>query len=357
MAWDGFNTVVSGLFTSKRSLYVTGHNIANINNKDFSRQVITQSATQAQRVYGVGMLGTGTQITDVKRVRDDYINNKFWDESGKHGDWEIRMNRLKDIENAFNEPTDSSMRKATDDLYKAIEQLNNNPSDYASKSLVRESAKTFTGQLNELAKKLYNLQSEADFQVRTKVTQVNDYGSQIAEVNKQIELMELDGSYANDLRDKRDGLLDDLSKIVNIDVTEYEGKVNVSVGGMTLVDHENSNKLLVKEIDNAQNPEEKLSKIYWESSGLELKLTDGEIKGLLDFRGDGSLDGEGSGENNEYRGIPYYVNRLNEFASTFAIQMNKVHATGVGGDGESGKLFMTAFGENTDKIKINGKAI
>ncbi|MCT4663308.1 MAG: flagellar hook-associated protein FlgK [Tissierellales bacterium] len=357
MAWDGFNTVVSGLFTSKRSLYVTGHNIANINNKDFSRQVITQSATQAQRVYGVGMLGTGTQITDVKRVRDDYINNKFWDESGKHGDWEIRMNRLKDIENAFNEPTDSSMRKATDDLYKAIEQLNNNPSDYASKSLVRESAKTFTGQLNELAKKLYNLQSEADFQVRTKVTQVNDYGSQIAEVNKQIELMELDGSYANDLRDKRDGLLDDLSKIVNIDVTEYEGKVNVSVGGMTLVDHENSNKLLVKEMDNAQNPEEKLSKIYWESSGLELKLTDGEIKGLLDFRGDGSLDGEGSGENNEYRGIPYYVNRLNEFASTFAIQMNKVHATGVGGDGESGKLFMTAFGENTDKIKINGKAI
>lgn len=357
MAWGGFNTVVSGLFTSKKSLYVTGHNIANISNKDFSRQIITQSATDAEKVYGVGMLGTGTEITDVKRVRDDYINNKFWDESGKHGDWETRMERLKDIENAFNEPTDSSLRQVTDDLYKAIEQLNNNPSDYASKSLVRESARTFTGQLNELAKKLYNLQSEADFQIRTKVNQVNDYGAQIAEVNKQIEAVELDGSHANDLRDKRDGLIDDLSKIVNIDVTEYDGKLNLSIGGMTLVDHDNNNKLLIKEIDNAHNPEEKLSKIYWEGNGLELKLTDGEIKGLIDVRGDGSIDGNGSGEDSSYRGIPYYVNRLNEFAATVATQMNRVHATGVGQDGESGKLFMTSFGKNTEDITINGKAI
>lgn len=357
MAWTGFDTVVKGLFASKQSLYVTGHNIANINNKEYSRQLVTQQATDPDKVHGVGMVGTGAEITEVKRVRDDYLNNKFWDEQGKHGDWATRKSGLGDIESSFNEPTDSSIRKVTDEMYKALEQLSTYPSDYASKSLVRESATTFAGQLNELSKKLYTLQAESNFQINTKVTEVNDYGVQIAELNKQIGLMELDGTHANDLRDKRDGLLDDLSKLVNLDTMEIDGKMKVSIGGMTLVENTTSNFLEVKEMDNDINPSQKLSKIVWESNGLELKLQDGEIKGLLELRGDGSRDGAGSGEGDSYRGVTYYVNRLDEFAATFATQMNRTHAQGFGADGQSGVLMFTDHGKASADIKINGKAI
>lgn len=357
MAWDGFNQSVSGLFASQNSLYVTAHNIANVNNKNYSRQLVTQSATSPQTLPGVGMMGSGTNITDIYRVRDEYINHKYWNENGKHGVWETKKQSIADIEMSFNEPTDSSIRQITDNLYTAIEQLSTNASSYASKSYLRETGVTFAGQLNEMSRKLYTIQKELNFQVDVNVEKINDFSMQIADINKQIAHFELDGTKANDLRDKRDGLVDSLSKIVNVETNETDGKFSVSIGGMSLVDNLDRKALEIKKVDNAINPEEKISKILWADSGLELKVEDGNLKGLLEVRGDGTLDGVGSGENQTYRGIAYYTNRLNEFASTFALRLNELHTQGFGENGSTGLLMFTTDGKATADIKINGKAV
>lgn len=350
MAWEGLNAAVSGIFASKQSLYVTSHNMANVNNKTYSRQLTTQEATSPDRLYGVGMIGTGTTITDIYRVRDQYLNTKYWNENGKHGTWESRMNSIKDIETSFNEPTDAAIRKSMDEFFKAVDQLSTGPSAYANRSFFRESVTTFSRQFNELSSKLYTIQKELNLQVNTKVEQVNDFAFQISDLNKQIAQFELDSTKANDLRDKRDAIVDQLSKIVNVETRESNGKFQVNLGGITLVDHTYHNALEIKSIENQVNPSEKLSKIVWSSNGLDFRPTDGELKGILEVRGDGTLDGVGSGENNA-RGVAYYVNRLNEFASTFALKMNTMHEKGYGLNGSTGLYMMTVDGKSTDEIK------
>ncbi|RKD32330.1 flagellar hook-associated protein FlgK [Thermohalobacter berrensis] len=339
--WLGLNTAISGLFASQKSLYTTNHNISNANTEGYSRQKAVQHAADPLTLPGIGMLGTGTEITEIKRIRDSYIDYKYWSENSSLGEWQVKRDTLVNIENIFNEPSDSSFRQYLDEFFNSLETLSTDPSSYAHRSLVKEKAVALTNHLNETVNRLYSLQKELNFGVKTKIKQVNDIAGQIRNLNDQIYRLEIDGTKANDLRDRRALLVDKLSKIVNVQVSENSGKYRVSIGGIALVDHVNISKIKYPPptTDNKFNPKEKLYKVEWET-GETVDLKGGELKALLDLR-------DGEGEGNIYRGVPFYIKRLDEFAQKLAEKMNEVHSDGWGLNNTTGTFLFTAHGKKT----------
>lgn len=334
MSWIGFNTAISGLLTSQRKLNITNHNIANANTEGYSRQKATQEAALPHRIPGIGFIGTGTNITSIKRIRDSYLDYRFRNENAPLGEWEVKRSSLLNIENILKETEDEGLSKYVDEFFTALEDLSKNPSDYSHRVVLRERAISMTKHLNETAEKLYELQRDANYQVSAKIKEINDLGSSIAKLNGQIYKMELDGSSANDLRDQRDLLVSQLSKIVNVQVNEQEGKYKVSIGGVSLVEHTDFNNLKYppNTFESSIISSENLNLVQWEN-GTSVHVKSGELKGLLDIR-------DGTGINGEYLGVPYYVNRLNEFTSIFASTINEQHRLGFGlGAGNTGKDF------------------
>lgn len=333
--WVGFNTAVSGLLASQKNLYTTNHNIANSATKGYSRQKNTQESRSPLSIPGVGFLGSGTDITGINRVRDSYLDFKYWGENSPMGEWNIKEETLTEIEHIFNEPSDSSIRKNLDEFFTALESLSTNPSDYSYRSLVQEKAVALTRYMNSTAEKLYDSQKEINFQVYTKIKQVNDLSSRIRGLNEEIYKIEINGSQANDLRDNRDLLVDELSKIVDINATEINGKFKVYIGGATLVDHTVNNQFKYPPNfkENPHNPKEKLYLVEWEN-GNKVKLNGGELKGLLQVRDE-------NGDGTTYRGIPYYMDRLNDFAKKFTLRMNEIHRDGYTMDGNDGVFMFT----------------
>lgn len=351
--WMGFNTAVSGLLASQRSLYISNHNVSNSNTEGYSRQKAVQTTRTGLNIPGVGMLGAGTDITEVVRVRDSYIDQKMWSENSPMGEWNVKQSALSNLERLFNEPSDNSLRQNLDEFFGSFETLSTNPSSYAHRSLVREKAVAMTKHLNETAKKLYNEQKELNFQVSTKIKQVNDYADQIKNLNKQIFELELNKNVANDLRDQRDLIVDKLSKIVNVQVSEENEEFRVGIGGIGLVNHVNVSKITYPPnlIDNPLNPKEKLVQVEWETGNQPVKLEGGELKGLLEAR-----DGDGAGNN--YRGIPYYINRLNDYAKTFVDELNKIHSSGYGLDGSTTNIeFFTIDNKSSANFDITTDSV
>lgn len=326
----GFNSAVSGLTTSKKSLYVTNHNLTNMNTEGYSRQIGRQRATSPLDLPGIGFLGTGTEIYNIERVRNSYVDFKYWNESAPKGEWEVKKTTLTGIEKLFGEPSNSSFRKHIDEFFDSLNELSKNPSDYSYREPVKESGIAFTKHINEVSMKLEDLRNETDFSIETKVKQVNNIADQISSLNKQIYSLEIDGKSANDLRDQRELLIDNLSSIVDIKVHESkEGKCRVSVSGTSLVEHDYTNEMIYKPTneDDLSSPKE----LKWRN-GDKINLKSGEIKGLVDLV-------EGNGEDGDYRGVPYYEKKLNEYAKGFADKINDQHSQGYRLDGTLGTDF------------------
>lgn len=343
----GFNSAVRGLLASQRALYTLNHNVDNANTKGYSRQKIEQRATSPYLIPGTGFLGTGTEVYNIERIRDSFVDFKYWNETAPMGEWEIKKNALTEIEKLMGEPSNSSFRKYMDDFYSSLDEMSKNPSDDAFRKPVKENAMAFTKHLNDTAKRLQNMEIETKYNIDMNVRKVNSLSEQIAVLNKQIHSSELDGRKANDLRDRREVLVDELSKLVNIKVNESpDGKYTVSLGGISLVDHIYTNKI---SYDEKEDPGKRF---IWENGG-KVNLSSGTLKGLADMY-------EGDGVNNSYRGIPYYMKKLDEFATGYAEKFNDQHKKGYDLNGNPGEDFFVSTDGNpvtAATITVNEKIL
>ncbi len=389
----GFNIAVSGLHTAQRNLNTVSHNISNASTTGYSRQQTIQSASKPLNAYdSTGMIGTGSEVTGVKRIRDTYLDFKYWSENIANGEWSKKAELLYDIQTTFNEPSSSGFTKIMSDFYDSLQELAKDPASSAVRALVRERGVTLGNYFNKLATSFEKLQEDINDQIKINVERINSLGSQISKLNKQIYSFELTGQAANDLRDKRTVLVDELSKLVNIKATEVAyGKLPngeddihfvINIGGNTLVSHFDSSELVLEQREQKLNSEDvpNLYDVKW-ANGNELILTGGELRGLMDVRDgkDGALGTDGTTKSPSYKGVPYYQDKLNEFVRTFAMAYNEGYVTeagvlvdkvghvdgyGVDTDGTgpatatSGVRFFTRFGEENNAISgadlING---
>ena len=326
----GLGTSYSGLTANQRALQVTSHNISNANTVGYTRQRMDMHAYKPDTLPGgLGTLGLGVDVTAVKQIRDEFLDFKYREENATAGEWAAREAVLRDIESIINEPTDSSISAVMDEFYEALHELNKTPETNTARTLVRQRAISLTKEISRMSTSFKELQKNLNFEFKTAVTDLNNNAEQIAELNKIIYESELEGGRANDIRDQRNVLLDEMSELVDIKYYEDEQqRFHVMLNGTEIVSHYRYDQLETKERTVKLNDDDsvELVDIQWES-GKEFETNSGQIKGLMDARD--NIDGDS-------KGIPYYVDKLNEFADTLTSQINMIHKKGYGIDGSTG---------------------
>jgi len=336
-----FNIATSGLFANQRSLDITSHNISNANTEGYSRQKVLQRATTPTYGDSTGVVGTGVETYDIVRMRSSYLDQKYWGQNKTYQAWNVKQEQLEALEGVFNEPSDTGIRKVMDEFFTSLEELSKKPGDSTNRVALVEKANMLTGTINRNGRELVNSIRDMNFSIKNKVSEVNSLAEQIAKLNKNIFSFELNGNEANDLRDQRNLLIDKLSSVVNVTVSELPGPngnkyMDIKIGGITLINNISYNKLTtqdeaVTEITDLGGG--KISRVVWDGvQNQEVRIEGGELRGMLDVR-----DGDGEGFN--YRGIPYYLNKMNEFAKQLAASFNAQHNQGVDLQGDQGQNF------------------
>ncbi|AGB42150.1 flagellar hook-associated protein FlgK [Halobacteroides halobius DSM 5150] len=319
--FGGLEIAKRALQVQKKSLEVTGHNIANANTEGYSRQRAIRTATDPLSVSGAGQVGTGVKISQIKRIRSEFVDQQIRQESSTKGMWEMKRGALKKIELIFNEPSDKGLRNSMGEFFNSLEELNNRPESKAVRATVRQKAKALTNMFNHLDTQLEDYQGSLNRRIKTKVEEINSYGQRIADLNKQIVAVESNNQNANDLRDKRNLLVKKLSKLTNTQVQESkQGALRIGINGTKLVIGDEVNKL---EVQN--NLATNLYDVQWKS-GNKVQFKSGELKGLLAAR-----DVE----------IPKYRNQLDNMAQTLVADFNTIHQSGYGLDNSTGNNFLT----------------
>lgn len=250
-------TAKRSLVTQQAALNTTGHNIANANTPGFSRQIVNMSATRPIEAVGLmrsnnpGQLGTGVEVTSITRVRQQFLDDQFRNENKSLGNWSIQSDTLEKLEKIVNEPSDSGLRTVLDNFWKSWSDLANDPENVAGRKIVAESAKALTDSFNETAKKLNDLSADLTESIDAKAGEINTLTSAIASLNDEIMQIEGLGDNPNDLRDQRDLLTDQLSKIVDVQVVDTPQGYTINMGGTNLVTYKTSSPVTGSTLESA----------------------------------------------------------------------------------------------------------
>ena len=310
--FTGLNIGLSGLNLYQTAINTTAHNIANADTEGYSRQKAIYQAANALKVNApYGMAGQGVELQCVQQIRDSYYDVKYRESNAKLGEYKIENEKLLELENYFNEITsESGFNAIYSQFNNALVELSSDPSDETKRTQVLSTAKSFTTLINEIATNLSISQTSVNDEINIKISEINSISEQIFTLNKEITNIEIRGLKANDLRDQRNLLLDQLSAIANIDVKEeaiytQDGmKTNsttcsVRINGQLLVDNMQCNTLKVVPRDEKinQTDAEGLYDVYFVAQdgtlGTEFDLNSGslrgELRGLMNIR-DGNND-------------------------------------------------------------------
>ena len=226
-----FNIATRGLNVEQDCLSVTSHNISNTNNPAYTRQralVEASSPASMDSITSVkepGQLGTGAQVESIQRIRDKFLDYQIRNEDSKYASLKAQQGYLNEMQGIFNEPSDTGLSTITENFFNSWQQLSKEAQSSNAKTIVAQQALTLTNTLNSTYNQLQNVKSDAGSIIRNSVSEVNKYINQIDDLNKEIIDAKATGSNPNDLMDKRDYLIDQLSKKFNlvVDNKKFDG--------------------------------------------------------------------------------------------------------------------------------------
>lgn len=314
------------LSAQQTGLNVTGHNISNVNTPGYSRQRLSLESNNPGLTEW-GFIGTGVSIQSIDRIRDSYIDFEIRTEKQNLGRWEYRERVLTEIEGIFSEPSDSGLAAVLTNFWDSWSELANNPQSGSAREWVRQVGGHLVNAFNYLHKRLTDLQSNLDKELRLGLEEVNALLYQIGDLNEKIGSSEGRGLTANDYRDRRDKLLADLSELVGVRVSERDdGMVTVTLSGQILVERDNVVELSIKERGINYIA---VSDPVWTYDGSLISLGNGRLHGIVEMR-------------DEVIGEQYA--KLDEMATALVDRVNELHRTGYGMNGTSGINF---FDNNT----------
>lgn len=219
----GLNIAYTGLLASNAAMNTTFNNIANVQTEGYSRQQVTQQASNALRVFQTyGCAGAGVETLAIERIRDEFYDGRFWDNNAQLGEYDMKQYYMQQLETYFDDDGKSTGFKTIFDqlMITGMQALLKDPNSATAKSQFVGYAGALTEYFNGMAGNLEKVQKDINQEIKLKVDQINSLAGEIASLNKQINTIELAGTKANELRDRRTLLIDELSKIVDVEVKE-----------------------------------------------------------------------------------------------------------------------------------------
>lgn len=294
----GLDIAKSGLYIYQAALNTTAHNIANADTEGYSRQSVVQKASIPISVSSTyGMQGTGVDIIDVIQTRSSYYDTKYWDNNKLVGEYGTKEYYMSEIEGYFNEINTEGFTNAFDDFFESLEEMAKNPSSESTRVAAANYAQNFAQYMNYMATCMDSVQSEANAEINNVVSRINSIANQIAGLTREINSLEVTGRMrANDLRDSRANLVDELSKIANVTVDEVSHKdtegiteYRVRLDGQILVDTYNVTTLrcVPRERKINQSDIDGLFDMQW-SNGVKFNMGSqtlgGSLQALIEVR-------------------------------------------------------------------------
>lgn len=287
----GLNIARSGMLTYNTWLNTTGHNIANVKTEGYSKQTVNQEATIPISVGTTyGMLGSGVNAVSIESQRNVYFDEKYRAANSEYGKYEKASVCLQDImDQIYAKTTESgAITNSMDMFLKGISELQNASANTALRQQVVGYGNLLLQNINEAAERLKEIQEDVNTQIADTVDQINAYAEQIASLTQQINTLEIYGNRANDLRDQRSYILDQLSELVDVKAVEKVPKGNgvtqfiVSIDNAVLVDTYSVNLLHYesRETYNNMNDINNLYDLRW-ASGQDFGIHDAELGGRL----------------------------------------------------------------------------
>jgi flagellar hook-associated protein 1 FlgK len=319
------NTGSYALRIQQLAMQVVGQNTANVNTDGFTRRRLDLTTAPPSAGLGVWDAGAGVDVLNLARVRDGVLDRQVRTGNGDLNYWSKKDDVLSQVENVFNEMGDSAIGTQLQDFWASWQDLANHPEGDANRSAVLQKAQTLSAGVRRAYSDLSQRHDNVDSQIKTDVTEVNSLTSKVAQLNVQIVRSEMSGGEASDLRDERDRVLDRLSSLMNISTQEdSNGAVSVFNGGQAIVQLDHNTELTMSTVSSNGLLN---TVVTYGTSGRQLELQGGEIKGLMDVRD---------------KDIRSVMDNLDTFAVALANRVNEVHRTGYSGTNITGVDFFAS---------------
>lgn len=239
----GLEASKRGLFTQQSGLYTVGHNVSNANTIGYTRQRVNMQATQGFPAPGLqspktaGHIGTGVEAGSIQRIRDEFIDRQYRQETNRLGYWDAQARSVGELEALMKEPSNFGLNKAFADFWKNMQEVGQASKNLTSRDVAIEGAKQLADSFNYYDTQIKEMQSNLGKEIDVVTRDVNSILSQIASLNEQIRVVEPSGYVPNDLYDARDKLVDELNEIIPVEVQRVASGGNassVSEGSLTV---------------------------------------------------------------------------------------------------------------------------
>lgn len=384
-----FNIVKRGMMSHQTAINVLSHNISNANTDGYSVQRANFKTTEPFGMPSLttaaepGQLGTGVQIASITRTRDEFLDFQIRKEASTLSKYGSREEFLSEIETIFMEPSDTGLATNMTQFWDAWHQLSTKPEpDSTARTLVSQSADSLATSIKHNYDQLMNMEVNAGDIMKQQIFEVNSILKQITDLNTQIKAVVIGNKIPNDLMDRRDLLLDQLSQRLNFDVerTEFEGikiRAKTENGGKELLEDSyiNYSVSFVNKVNYNSGSGKWDVELYVDgdvNNPVALSLDDTEVKKYANVddvskkvksitchsvfynKSLGKIDSPAGFENGSLNGyesisaeINKYKSQLNNLARVIAISVNTIHSNTV--DGSSGINFFNIDAESSDE--------
>jgi flagellar hook-associated protein 1 len=239
-SFTGLQTALSGLEASQAAIDTTGENISNANTPGYTRQVVNTAESGSLTIPALSQqgggadLGTGVSISNISRIRDQFLDIQYRAQNTLTSNANTNSSELQQVQTAVNEPSSAGLQSVMSQFWSAWSSLASDPTSSAAQQAVVDAGQTLAQTFNSVSSQMTTVQSQAAQQYATLTGtngQVAQDANQIATLNSQIVSATQAGQTPNALLDQRDNLLDDLSGLAQISVTnQSDGSVTVNFG-------------------------------------------------------------------------------------------------------------------------------
>jgi flagellar hook-associated protein 1 FlgK len=296
---SGLYIGVSGLNVSQAALNVTSHNLANVDTEGYVRQqtLLTDfNYIKAGESYVSSMQkGLGANFATVKQVRDTFLDQSYRQEIGRESFYDAQYKAVEEIEGLFGELEGESFQDTMNGFWTSLQELAKEPDSVVARASLIQTSVTFMERAENISNQLKDYQINLNTRIKEQVDRINQIGKQIKDLNFKIRHYESTGvEKANDLRDERNNLVDELSKMVKVTYKENaNGIMTVNAEGVPFVTEDTSYEMgtvkvsedseMLKPVWTAQGDRDVFNLDRAASSGDDTDI--GSLKGMLTARG------------------------------------------------------------------------